>query len=120
MRAGRRLEVLDINDDPGSIIQAGEGLGRHFAVSEIKTWTGAQEVLAGRRTMPRPDLLLLDVNFEKDPSVALAAIADSAENGQGEVDPAARDGASKIVPVGPTLALCFLNQRMVMGFAAYS
>lgn len=107
---GRMLHVLDVNDQPADTLRSGADIGTHFVVSSISSWAEAQVILAGERELPRPDILLLDVSFDRDAGVSGASV--------GRVTRAETFDA--IVPVGPTIALCFLNQRLVMGFAPYS
>lgn len=97
----RNLNVLDINDQNTEEFISG---AEHFNVQQIATWREVQAVIAGKKQFLPPDLLLLDVSFDKDDSVKGASI----------------DDAGKIVPIGPILALPFLNMKEVMGFAPYS
>ncbi len=104
----RLLSVLDINDREVDTFVSGKRDASHFKVDKITLWKEAQEVLAGLRRVLPPDLLLLDVSFDKDDDVKGAALDLPNES----EDP--------IVPIGPLLALPFLNTKTVMGFSPYS
>lgn len=104
----RMLNVLDINDEPSQAFESGRGRAKHFSVDKIATWKEAQRVLAGQSKRAVPDLLLLDVSFNKDASVKGAILDSPSKHG------------NTIVPVGPFLALPFLSSNVVMGFAPYS
>lgn len=104
----RMLNVLDINDEPSQAFKSGEGRAKHFVVDRITTWKEAQRVLAGVIKKDAPDLILLDVSFNKDASVKGTKLDQPGKQG------------NPIYPVGPFLALPFLNTKLVMGFAPYS
>jgi hypothetical protein len=105
---GRKLIIVDINDQVVRTFVGGEGGARHFEVHQIESWAQVQSILSGRDFVPPPDLLLVDVSFDWDIDLSGAGI-------EGRIPPG--DG---IVPVGPILALPFLNSRPVMAFAPYS
>jgi hypothetical protein len=99
----RNLNILDINDQKTETFVTGRGNAEHFNVQQIASWFEAQQVLAGF-SIPEPDILLLDVSFDKDNEVIGAAIPAN----------------NQIVPVGPEIALPFLDAKTVMGFCPYS
>lgn len=104
----RNLVILNINDQLDAGFRSGEGAAKHFEVYDISTWAQVQLILSGRDSISAPDLLLLDISFDKDSDL------------EGAVMPGAGASIDQPVPVGPVLALPFLNSKPVMGFAPYS
>lgn len=104
----RRLVILNINDRPVDTFVTGKAAARHFDVYHVRTWLQVQALLSGQNTPPLPDLLLLDVSFDMDAGLRGAAMQGLDES------------LDLLVPMGPVLALPFLNSRPVMGFAPYS
>lgn len=104
----RKLVILNINDRPVVTFVTGKNAARHFDVYQVVTWLEVQALLSGQNTPPLPDLLLLDVSFDRDAGLRGAAMQGLDES------------LDLLVPMGPILALPFLNSRPVMGFAPYS
>ena len=103
----RCLAILDINDQPDAMFGVGTQLTRHLSVQRLSTWLGVQEAIGGRDSgRYAPDILLVDVSFDKDEHVNGARIESVA--------------GSEVVPVGPLLSLTFVNARDVVAFAPYS
>lgn len=104
----RRLYVLDINDeeDPDFVSQLADKddhLGGFFDGHQLTSWSEVQQDLAGA-TPSKPDLLLIDVNFQKDGESK-------------DVDFGLKDG---LRPYGPLLALPYLNSRATSGATFYT
>lgn len=100
---GRNLVVLNINDNIVDTFESGIGAAKHFIVHPVSSWQQVQLILSGLHSIPPPDVILLDVSFDRDEDMLRGA---SISEG--------------IIPVGPTLALPFLFFRPVMAFAPYS
>lgn len=104
----RKLVVVDINDNLVDTFETGEGVAKHFDVHPVESWSRVQLILSNRSLVPPPDILLVDVSFDEDPDLRGAAIVNASSS------------PKNLVPVGPILALPFLNSRPVMAFAPYS
>jgi hypothetical protein len=104
----RNLIILNINDRPVVTFVTGKAAAKHFDVYQVASWEQVQLLLSGQSSVPPPDLLLLDVSFDMDYALRGAAVHGT------------DNSVDTLVPVGPVLALPFLNSRPVMGFAPYS
>lgn len=102
----RNLVILNIDDQRTHVFTGGKGNARHFDVVQIESWRQTQEVLFAEEEL-RPDMLLIDVSFDKD-----NGISGGVQSAPGSIE--------GIVPVGPLLALPFLNARTVIEYVPYS
>jgi hypothetical protein len=96
---------LNIDDNAVESFESGTGMGTHFDISQIRTWHDAQRALYDPDRIVQPDILLIDISFDRDAAIIGASIPNLAR---------------PIIPIGATLALPFLNSRPVVGYSPYS
>lgn len=97
----RKLIVLDINDLPGHDISS-KITTPYLDFVSIDSWKMLQKTLVSQEPIS-PDILLLDISFDKDSSLMNAKVL-----------------GQEIVPYGPILALPFLMMNRIMSFSIYS
>lgn len=99
----RKLDVLAVDDQLPDGFEHSLNLREFVNIRPIRSWNDVQRCLSMEGELNGADILLVDVSFDKDPSVA-GAKATNAD----------------IVPVGPLFALPFLGKRTLISCVVYS
>jgi len=102
----RKLTVLDINDQEVAEFKSGVGHATHFEVRRLRTWKDLQRDIGGRSPC-RPDIVLADIDFEKDPSIK-------------GLDDRHFPECTGAKPIGPMLALPYVSSRAIWTYVIYS